>query len=176
MSNHTTPIPAINTSTLLQLAVFAGCYCLFNYLYFQAPDQLYREVIYHYGVVKECVGLINAVLPQERVFAVQNHLLSAKADLEIVRGCDSAGPLFLLMSAILACPAGLSHKLAGLVLGLNWIYVLNIVRVIGLYFLIQGERGWFEFGHLYFAPSLMIIGALLFFVGWAVWQLGRQAS
>jgi exosortase family protein XrtM len=170
MSNHTSPIPALSRASLWQLLLFVACYCLFNYLYFQVPDLFYRDVIYHYGVVKECVELINAVMPQEGVFAVQNHLLSAKADLEIVRGCDSAGVLFLLVAAVLVCPVSAGRKLVGLVLGIAWIYVLNMVRVIGLYFLIQGERNWFEFGHLYFAPSFMIIGALLFFLGWGAWE------
>lgn len=160
-------LQAFPTRVWLQLVLFCGCYCLCYYLYFLLPDQLYSDVIYHYAVVRECVALINVFLPQEQVFAVQNHLLSAQADLEIVRGCDSAGVLFLLIAAILVMRSSWSEKLTGLLLGISWVYVLNMIRVISLYFLIQIDRQWFEFTHLYIAPSLMMIGTLIFFIGWA---------
>ena len=113
-------------------------------------------------------GLINMISPLEQVAAVQNHLISLRADLQIIRGCDSAGVLFLMISAVLAFQAKLSQKLLGLILGITFIYCLNILRVSGLYFLIAYHRDWFEFVHLYLAPTLMTIGAFIFFAWWAI--------
>ena len=95
---------------MMQLVLFIACYWLFNYLYFQIPGQFYSDVLYHHGVVRLCADLISAVAPLEQVAAVHNHLISANADLEIIRGCDSAGVLFLMMSAVLAFPAKWSKK------------------------------------------------------------------
>ncbi|MDD4915444.1 MAG: exosortase family protein XrtM [Methylococcales bacterium] len=180
MSDPFTSLPTIGPADWGRLFLFAGCYWLLNYLYFLIPNQTFIDVVYHYGVVRECADLINAILPHERVAAVRNHLLSARADLEIVRGCDSAGVLFLFASAVLAFPARLPKKLVGLVCGAAWIYVLNLVRVIGLYFLMQGRRDWFEYAHVYFAPTLMTLGAVMFFIAWAVGSppqnIGRNAA
>ncbi|MGD0961756.1 MAG: exosortase family protein XrtM [Methylomonas sp.] len=149
-----------------QFMVFVGCYCLCKYLYFQIPDQIYSDTIYHYAVVTECAGLINLLLPPEQVAAVKNHLISARADLEIIRGCDSAGILFLLVSALLAYPARLKQKLLGILAGVTLVYAMNIVRVDSLYFIVAYRRDWFEFVHVYLAPSLMTLGVLIYFAWW----------
>jgi exosortase family protein XrtM len=153
---------------MMQLVLFIACYWLFNYLYFQIPGQFYSDVLYHHGVVRLCADLISAVAPLEQVAAVHNHLISANADLEIIRGCDSAGVLFLMMSAVLAFPAKWSKKPLGLVLGIALIYGLNIARVTGIYFLVAYHPEWFEFVHVYLAPTLMTLFAFIFFAWWAM--------
>lgn len=151
----------------LRLLLFAVCYFLLNRLYFQIPDQLFMDVIYHDGVVRECAAVLNLLLPGEQVAAVRNHLLSRHADLEIVRGCDSVGVLLLLTSAILVYRARLRRKLWGLLLGGLWVYLLNLARVVVLYLLVRGNAVWFEYVHVYFAPTLLTLAALWFFAGWA---------
>lgn len=159
---------ALSTSHVWrQLILFVGCYWLLNYIYFQIPDEIYSNVIYHYGVVLLCADLINAVVPLEQVATIRNHLVSLHADLEIVRGCDSAGVLFLMISAILVFHASLLQKALGLIYGIALIYCLNILRVSGLYFLIAYHREWFEFVHLYLAPTLITLAACIFYAWWA---------
>ena len=151
-----------------QFVLYISCYGLFNFLYFQIPDQFYSDVLYHFGVVAPCANLINGLAPLEHVAAVQNHLLSGRADLVIVRGCDSAGVLFLLSSAVLAFKASVRQKLLGLLFGVGIVYSLNIVRLVGLYFVEAYRREWFEFAHLYMAPTLMLLAAFIFFAWWAM--------
>jgi exosortase family protein XrtM len=151
-----------------QFIVFVGCYWLFNSIYFLIPDATYINVIYHYGVVMFCADLINVIAPQEQVAAVANHLISSHADLQIIRGCYSAGILFLMIAAVLAFQAKLSQKLLGLSMGTVLIYTLNTMRVCGLYYLIAYQHEWFEFVHLYLAPTLISIVAFIFFLWWAM--------
>ena len=153
---------------MLQFVLYILCYWFFDFLYFQIPDQLYSDVLYHYGVVTLCAEVINTLSPLEQVAAVHNHLLSAHADLVIIRGCDSAGVLFLLVSAVLVFNASLRQKLRGLLLGVALVYGLNIVRLVGLYFLEVYRREWFEFAHLYLAPTLMLLLVFIFFAWWAM--------
>jgi exosortase family protein XrtM len=153
---------------MMQFILFIASYWLFNYLYFQIPDQFYSDVLYHYGVVLLCADVINGLIPLEQVAAVHNHLISSRADLEIIRGCDSAGVLFLMVSAVLVFKARLRQKLQGLLFGVALVYGLNIVRLVGLYYLVAYHREWFEFVHLYLAPTLMTIGAFIFFAWWAI--------
>jgi exosortase family protein XrtM len=151
----------------LQFTVFVGCYALLNYGYFKIPDDLFLKVIYFHGVVIVCADLINMLAPLEQVLAQQNHLLSAKANLEIVRGCDGAGVLFLVVSAIVAFPSTWRRKLIGLLLGIGLIYLLNLLRISILYFVIAYRPDWFQLIHVYLAPTLMVLVGCCYFAWWA---------
>jgi exosortase family protein XrtM len=141
-------------------------YAALHYAYFQIPDDSFR-VIYHDWLGFFCAELINFFAPLEKVMASQNYLMSSAANLEIVRGCDGAGAVFLLVSAILAFPAGLKRKCLGLFLGVSTMYLINLIRISGLYFVIAYRPDWFTLLHTYFGPSLMIVLGSLFFIWWA---------
>jgi exosortase family protein XrtM len=150
-----------------------GCYVLLNYGYFKIPVDLFMNVIYYHGVVTLCADLINLIAPLEQVLAQQNHLLSAKTNLEIVRGCDGAGVLFLMVSAIAVFPSNWRQKLIGLLLGIGLIYSLNLVRISGLYFVIVYHPDWFLLIHSYLAPTLMIMVGCCYFAWWAFGSTNR---
>ena len=158
---------------VLQIILFLGCYALLDYAYFKIPVDMFINVIYYHGVVVVCADLINLIAPLEQVLPHQNHLISSKADLEIVRGCDGAGVLFLLISAILVFPAKLGRKLIGLILGIVLIYALNLLRIDVLYFVIAYHPDWFQLIHVYLAPTLMVIVACAYFAFWAFGAAGK---
>lgn len=151
----------------LQFILFVACYALLDYAYFKIPVDLFANVIYYHGVVAICADLVNWLAPLEQVWPKQNHLLSAKADLEIVRGCDGAGVLFLVVSAVLVFPSGWERKLLGLLLGIGLIYALNLLRICVLYFVIAYYPGWFQLIHTYVAPTLMVVLGCCYFAWWA---------
>ncbi|MEQ1528098.1 MAG: exosortase family protein XrtM [Methylococcales bacterium] len=150
----------------LNFILFIGIYLLFNYGYFKIPIDLFVNVLYYHGVVSVCADLINMLAPSEQVLAQHNHLFSAKADLEIVRGCDGAGVLFLLMSAILVYPAKMPGKLLGLGLAFVLIYTVNLLRIGVLYFIIAYQADWFMLIHTYVAPTLMVVIGCAYFAWW----------
>ncbi|WP_347986277.1 exosortase family protein XrtM [Methylomonas sp. AM2-LC] len=152
----------------LQFFLFVACYVLLDYSYFKIPVDVFINVIYYQGVVRVCADVINLIAPQEQVSAMHNHLLSSKADLEIVNGCDGAGVIFLLISAILVFPATIYRKLSGLFFGVGLIYVINLVRIATLYFTFAYQPAWFTLVHTYLAPTLMVIMASTYFAWWAL--------
>jgi exosortase family protein XrtM len=159
----------------LQFILFVGCYALLNYGYFKIPDDLFINVIYYHGVVVICADLINMTAPLEQVLAQQNHLISAKANLEIVRGCDGAGVLFLVMSAIVAFPSTWRRKLLGLIFGIGLIYFLNLLRICALYFVIAHQADWFQLIHVYLAPTWMVMMGCCYFAWWAFGSTNKVA-
>lgn len=178
---HSASVAAMNEEThpvgqqsqWLYFFLFISSYVLLDFLYFKIPVDTFVNVIYYHGVVKVCADLINLLAPLEQVFPRQNHLLSAKADLEIVRGCDGAGVLFLLVSAIMVFPSKLARKLTGLMLGIGLIYSLNMLRIGTLYFVIAYHPAWFMLIHTYLAPTLMVIMACAYFAWWAFASSGN---
>ena len=152
------------------LVIFGAVYLLFHTTYFLVPDAFLRDLVYHYGIVAISSDLINLCTPMEATSAIANKLISSKASLEIVRGCDGAGATFLLMAAILAFSAPWKQKLLGVAASLLLLYVINQLRVISLYFVVVYQRGWFQMLHTYFAPTLIIIVCCIFFVWWTRWS------
>lgn len=174
----TNPLDAANLKVskprqLLFLMLFAGIYGILHLSYFQIPDEILRNVIYHWGLVRLDAALIDLLAPAERVVAVQNHLISARANLEIVRGCDGSGALFLIVSAILAYPATLSRKLVGVCAALTLMYSLNLLRIAGIYFVVAYYPDWFLPAHTYFAPTFIVMMGCVFFAWWALWATRR---
>jgi len=161
-----TRYPILPSRPFRFLVKFAGIYVLLEVLYFTVPDDFLRDVVYHRGVVAVSADIIHLATPQEPVVANANKLQSGTIALEIIRGCDGAGMGFLLISAILTFPALLSRKLAGSLAAIALAFVLNQVRIVGLYYVAAYKKSWFLPVHTYFAPTLMIAASCIFFAWW----------
>ena len=68
--------------------------------------------------------------------------------MEVLDGCNGDDVAVLLWAAILAYPASWLQKGKGLLAGTAAIYVINFLRIIGLFYLGQYNSQWFEFAHL----------------------------
>jgi exosortase H (IPTLxxWG-CTERM-specific) len=99
----------------------------------------------------------------------QNAVLSNPAkgfSMEIRDGCNGVNVVILLWAAILAYPSNWKWKLTGLAGGLAAIQILNLFRLLSLYYLGQYSRPLFEFAHLYLWETLIIIDAIVVFGIW----------
>ena len=81
-------------------------------------------------------------------------------------GCNGVEAMICLTAAIIAFPASWKHKLYGLLFGFLAIQALNIVRIISLFYLLQWNKDWFEWAHLYLWQALIILDALIVFIIW----------
>jgi len=84
----------------------------------------------------------------------------------IERGCNGLEAVIILFSAIFAFPAPFKNKVIGFVIGFFAIQLLNLVRIISLYYLGQWNYTAFEWFHLYLWQALIILDAL---VVWLIW-------
>lgn len=94
---------------------------------------------------------------------------------EIAAGCNGVEATIILFAAILAFPAPWRYKLIGLGLGFLAIHIVNLIRIISLFYLGQWNLDVFEWAHLYAWQALIMLDALIF---WLVWMrmLPRQES
>lgn len=86
--------------------------------------------------------------------------------MEVRDGCNGINVVILLWAAILAYPATTRWKLYGLAAGLAAIQLLNLARLISLFYLGQYSPRIFAFAHLYLWEMLIILDAMLVFVVW----------
>jgi exosortase H (IPTLxxWG-CTERM-specific) len=88
---------------------------------------------------------------------------------EIARGCDAYRICALLSAAIIAFPATLRKKIWGLFLGLLWLNSLNLVRIVGLYFIGGFFYSQFQQSHEIYFPIFLICMTVLAWVLWVRW-------
>jgi exosortase H (IPTLxxWG-CTERM-specific) len=93
----------------------------------------------------------------------------------IEAGCNGIEACLILTAAILAYPASWTMRLAGVVLGFVAIQVVNVLRLITLFYLVGYSQQLFEFAHLYLWQALIMLDVL---VVWLLWvrQVARRES
>jgi len=84
----------------------------------------------------------------------------------IERGCNGVEAVIILFAAIFSFPAPFKNKIIGFVIGFFAIQLLNLVRIISLFYLLQWNQVAFEWFHLYLWQALIILDAL---VVWLIW-------
>lgn len=81
-------------------------------------------------------------------------------------GCNGVEAMICLIAAIISFPAPWKNKLSGVLFGFIAIQALNIVRIISLFYLLQWNKEWFDWAHLYLWQALIILDALIVFIIW----------
>lgn len=147
------------------IVCFVCLYVAMHAIYFQLPDSALAE-LYRFAINEPAAWAINLVGHGPPVDVDGHRLVSPVAVLEIVRGCDGAGVVFITASAIIAFSAPWLHKAVGLVLGIVLIYGLNQLRVVVLYFVVVMRPDWFTPLHAFYIPTLIVIAASLYFLAW----------
>ena len=91
---------------------------------------------------------------------------SPKFAMAIRRGCDAVEPTWLLCAAMISFPAPLRHKLWGMLAAIVLLQVMNLVRIITLYWIGIHLPGFFNPAHMELWPTAFIAVAIAFFIGW----------
>lgn len=94
---------------------------------------------------------------------------------QIAAGCNGVEAIILLTAAIAAFPAPWRYKLWGIGLGFFAIQLLNLVRIVSLFFLGLWHKEAFEWAHLYIWQALIMLDTLLVWMLW-IRYLPRQKS
>ena len=84
----------------------------------------------------------------------------------IEAGCNGVEATLVLCAAILAFPAPWRHKVVGMLIGIVAVQLLNVVRVISLFYIGQWDFAVFEWAHQYVWQALIMLDVL---VVWLIW-------
>ena len=122
------------------------------------------------------VGLI-AIFDSQAV--AMGKVLASTANgfaVSIEAGCNGVEAALILVAAMLAFPASWRKKLAGIAAGLLAVQLLNVVRVVSLFYLGQWSLAAFEWAHLYLWQALIMIDVLVVWLLWLRWLRQGEAS
>ena len=87
----------------------------------------------------------------------------------IEAGCNGVEATIVLIAAVLAFPATWRNKLTAIVAGFLAIQLLNVARIISLFYLGQWNFSVFEWTHLYLWPVLIMLDVLMVFAIYLRW-------
>jgi exosortase H (IPTLxxWG-CTERM-specific) len=97
---------------------------------------------------------------------ISNHAFAV----EIAQGCDAIQVCSLLAAAVIAFPVGLRRKLRGLVLGILWLQLLNLLRIITLFWIGEYFRRVFQTAHEVVWPGILITVTIATWIFWVRWE------
>lgn len=117
------------------------------------------------------IATVSATITQLFDSSVQSHGIVLQSvtngtAVSIQPGCNGVEAMICLTAAIVSFPATWKSKAYGLFFGFIAIQALNIVRIISLFYLLQWDKEWFEWAHLYLWQALIILDALVVFIIW----------
>lgn len=91
--------------------------------------------------------------------------------MSIEAGCNGVEASIVLLSAMLAFPAGWRTRLLGITLGLLSIHAVNILRIISLFYIGQWDMKVFDWAHLYIWQALIMLDVFVVFLFWLRYAL-----
>ncbi|MEO8378253.1 MAG: exosortase H [Acidobacteriota bacterium] len=92
---------------------------------------------------------------------------SARFGVNINNGCNGVEAMLILLASIVAFPASMKARAAGLMLGAIAVQLLNAVRIVTLYLLGAYQPRLFDIFHTAIWQILIILSAIVFFLLWS---------
>jgi exosortase H (IPTLxxWG-CTERM-specific) len=103
----------------------------------------------------------------EKVTVAGTEIRSGAFAVQIENGCNGVEAALLFGSAVLAFPAPWRRRLLGLVAGFAAIQVLNLVRVVSLFWIGAHRPEFFNSSHTVIWQSAVVLASVLLFLLWA---------
>jgi len=136
-------------------------------------DGLSRWVI-DVATVEPAAWMARQLSGQTDIVAEGSRLRATSASINVLYGCEGTDVLMLLTSALLVAPASRRDRLIGLVAGVVFVFVINQMRGLALFFSVERYPAWFSPLHGLIAPLAVVVLVVAFFLGWLRWT-GRAA-
>lgn len=100
---------------------------------------------------------------------------SPRYALEVQHGCNALLPTALFVSAVLACPVSFTSKIPGILIGGMVLMVMNLVRIVTMFYAGIHFRNSFDAIHNEVWPAIFVCLSVFLWVTWAVWARERRA-
>lgn len=113
-------------------------------------------------------GMILGVF-NEDVTVRGESISSPRYAISVRHGCDALLPAALFVSAALASPVLFWTKIPGIILGSLCILIMNLIRIVTLFYSGIYIPNYFERMHLEVWPAIFIVLSIFLWVVWALW-------
>ncbi len=101
---------------------------------------------------------------------------TAQFAVSIEAGCNGIEAAIVLIAGIIAFPGGAWRKGVAIILGFLALQLMNIARIMSLFYLGQWSLAAFTWTHLYVWPVLIMLDVLLVFVLYVRYRPAQQPT
>lgn len=173
-----TPKPTGWKKFVTPMYLYSGFVILFSILLFTLTSQDAFSVIsnpINNGYAKISSLLIN-MFGESTV--VSNEIISSKFfSLAVKKGCDAIAPMILLFMSIIAFPTKFKWKVPGVILGIASLVILNIIRIVSLYFIGKHfSPKVFDIMHIDIWQILFLVFTVFLWLMWMNWMRNKMQS
>jgi exosortase family protein XrtM len=165
--------PTSRASFLTMSLCFLGLFCLLSVGWQFSKGTQMESLVIDRATVQPSVALINGIQDRVKVQADAHRIVSDKARLSVLNGCEGTEMLFLIVAAVLAFRCSLKAKLLGLLGGVVLVFVLNQVRIVALFFALLHDPELFDLIHGFVGPTIIVFFCALFYLYWTRWAQAR---
>ena len=130
------------------------------------PKPVDRAVIVPYtaAITAASTGVLN--LLGEGVHRIGTVISGPLFVVDVKNGCNGIEAMVFIAAAMIAFEAPAALRVLGIVAGSVAIQVLNLIRIVSLYWIGAHRRQWFEAFHLAIWQSVIFVAAILVFLWW----------
>jgi exosortase family protein XrtM len=121
------------------------------------------------ATVKPAAWIARNLTGEPAIVAAGSHLRSPQASINVLYGCEGTDVLMLLAAALLVAPVAWGDRLLGLAAGTVFVFMINQLRVLALFFSIWLRPTWFGPLHGLVAPLTVVVLVAAFFLAWLRW-------
>lgn len=118
------------------------------------------------GVIARMSGAVLRLFGQD-ITVVGCDLRSPRFSVTIYNGCNGLITSLIFISGVLAFPAGWRAKAIGTVGGLLAIQLINLVRIVSLYYIGVYFPEYFNQSHIFVWQSVVILAGVTLWIVWA---------
>lgn len=133
---------------------------------------VYRVLTHH--VARVTAGALN--LLGDNAHASGDHVDGAGFSLEIIPPCTGLLPALLFLAAVFAFPCRWHQKALGVALGVSGIYLVNLLRMVSLYYVGVYFPAAFERAHMTVWQPVIILSVAAFWLLWVVTLTRSEAA
>jgi len=126
------------------------------------------------GVARAAAALLG--LLGEPVSVAGTVIRSSRFSVEIENGCNGIETALLFGSAVLAFPAPWRRRAVGLVLGFAAIQLINLIRVVTLFWIGAHRPVFFNSSHTVLWQSVVVLCGVALFLLWVSWEQKARAA
>jgi exosortase/archaeosortase family protein len=156
----------------LRIAAFLATFALLQALWSWGRGGWLERLWIEDLTVRSAIAALGVLSPGINATASGSRIVAAGGGLNILQGCEGIEVVFMLIAAFAAFPAPLRVRLLGIGAGIVFIFVLNELRILALFYAFRSNRPVFDFLHTTGAPLVLVALTGLYFQTW-VWRARR---
>lgn len=94
----------------------------------------------------------------------------------VLNVCNGTDLWILYTAGLIAFPAPIADRLAGMLIGLPALTIINFLRVIGLFLVGRFAPRWFDFTHEFLSQAIMVLFTASIFLVYLRWTEARKEA